>query len=160
MKWFSDNQNVVHIIKVGSRVNELQQLALDIFKCILNNNIRLEPEWVPREENQLADSLSRVIDHDDWGVNPGIFAWLDSLWGPHTVDRFANINSHNALIIWFNSRFWDNGTEAIDAFTVDWSGENNWLCPPVHLVCRVLQHAKVCHSIGTLIVPAWKSAPF
>ena len=65
VKWFTDNQNVVRIIKVGSRVNELQQ---------------------------------------DWGVNPGIFAWLDSLWGPHTEDRFAN--SHNALIIRFNSRFW------------------------------------------------------
>ena len=35
----------------------------------------------------------------------------------------------------------DDGTEAIDAFAVDWSGKNNWLCPPVHLVCKVLQHA-------------------
>ena len=30
----------------------------------------------------------------------------------------------------------------------------------VHLVCRLLQHARVCNSYGTLVVPAWKSAPF
>ena len=34
------------------------------------------------------------------------------------------------------------------------------MCPPIHLVCRVLQHAKACNCSGTLIVPLWKSAPF
>ena len=31
MKWFTDNQNVVRVITVGSRVSELQELALSIF---------------------------------------------------------------------------------------------------------------------------------
>ena len=31
---------------------------------------------------------------------------------------------------------------------------------PIHLVPRVLRHAKICNSVGTLIVPLWKSAPF
>ena len=33
----------------------------------------IEPEWVPREENQLADYLSRVVDYDDWGINKDVF---------------------------------------------------------------------------------------
>ena len=39
VKWFTDNQNVVRIIKVGSRVDELQKLALCIFWMMLSYNI-------------------------------------------------------------------------------------------------------------------------
>ena len=158
VRWFTDNQNVVRIIRVGSRVSELQEEALRIFKTMLYNNICIEPEWIPREQNVIADSLSRIIDYDDWSINPSTFMWLDSFWGPHTIDRFAD--SHNTQLDRFNSRFWDVGTEAVDTFTVNWANENNWWCPPVYLVCRTLQHAKVCKSQGTLIVPLWKSAPF
>ena len=158
VKWFTDNQNVVRIIKVGSRVDELQKLALCIFRTTLSCNITLEPEWIPREDNQTADEFSRIVDYDDWSINANVFAWLDSFWGPHTVDRFASW--HNAQVSRFNSRFWDRGTEAIDAFTVNWAKENNWWCPPVHLVSRLLRHARACNSFGTLIVPEWESAPF
>ena len=88
VKWFTDNQNVVHIIRVGSKIPELQVLALSIFKTAFTNNICIEPEWLPREENQVADAFSRIIDVDDWMINPNVFAWVDSFWGPHTVDRF------------------------------------------------------------------------
>ena len=127
VKWFTDNQNVVRIIKVGSRLPELQVLALSIFRTAFANNIYLEPEWLPREENQVADEFSRIIDVDDWMINPSIFAWVDYFWGPHTVDRFANC--HNAQLDRFNSRFWVAGSEAIDAFTVNWADENNWFAP-------------------------------
>jgi len=30
------------------------------------------------------------VDYDDWMLNPMMFAWLDNLWGPHTIDRFAS----------------------------------------------------------------------
>jgi hypothetical protein len=26
---------------------------------------------------------------DDWQFNPRIFTYIDSLWGPHSIDRFA-----------------------------------------------------------------------
>ena len=55
---------------------------------------------------------------------------------------------------------WCPGTEAVDAFTVNWAGENNWLCPPIMLISRVIRHAQVCKATGTLIVPAWPSASF
>ena len=114
VKWFTDNQNVVHIISVGSRVEELQALALRIFEVMFNFNICIEPEWVPRESNVVADALSRVIDYDDWSINPQVFYWLDLLWGPHSVDRFTS--DYNAQLPRFNSRFWIWGTEAVDAF--------------------------------------------
>ena len=48
----------------------------------------------------------------------------------------------------------------MDAFCYDWSGENNWLVPPVFLLPRVIRHLTHCKALGTLIVPKWISSPF
>ena len=158
VRWFTDNQNVVRILKVGSCKPHLQIEALKVFKTCLAHNVRLEPEWVPREKNQLADYFSRIIDYDDWYIDQAVYKMLDTTWGPHTVDRFAT--AYNAQVQRFNSRFACPGSEAVDAFTVDWSKENNWWCPPPMLVPRVLRHAECCKAQGTLVVPFWESAPF
>jgi len=55
IRWFSDNQNVVRIVHCGSRQPHLQSEALGIFATCLKSNIRVEPEWIPREENELDD---------------------------------------------------------------------------------------------------------
>ena len=158
VRWFSDNQNVVQILQVGSKQPQLQAIALRIFSLSIHWHIHLEPEWIPRGMNEQADYLSRIVDVDDWMLNPVIFAQLDAIWGPHTVDRFAC--SDNTQLPRFNSRCWNPGCEAVDTFTVNWSGENNWWCPPIYLVPRVLRHAQACSTMGTLVIPCWPSAPF
>ena len=158
ISWFIDNQNVVRILQVGSKCPHLQEVAVKVLALMIQHQIRIEPEWIPREENRIADYLSRIIDTDDWTLNPEVFGRLNELWGPHTIDRFANTD--NAQVERFNSRFWCPGSEAVDAFTVDWHAENNWLCPPIVLVPRVLKHALACKAKGTLIVPLWKSAAY
>lgn len=125
--------------------------------CIANQ-IQLEPEWVPREENVVADTISRIVDYDDWHLDPLIFNWLDHAWGPHDVDRFAD--NYNTQLKLFNSRYACPNSEAIDAFTVNWCCENNWLCPSPGIVARVLRHAELCRAKGTLVIPWWPSAPF
>ena len=158
VRWFTDNQNVCRIITTGSRKPQLQAEALAIFSASAANNIRIEPEWIPRAENELADYLIRITDYDDWSLDHAIFVSIDLRWGPHTVDRFAS--HYNMQLPRFNSRFWNPGTEAVDAFTADWHDENNWLCPPVYLVPRILRHAYNCRARGTLVVPEWSSAAF
>ena len=158
IRWFTDNQNVVNILMYGSKKPLLQKESLEIFQIGVVHQIKLEPEWIPREENQLADYWSKVIDYDDWMVHPAVFAQLDLIWGPHTVDRFSN--GYNRQVFRFNSRFWEPDTEGVDSFTCDWQGEINWWCPPVNLVPRVIQHAHRTRAKGTLIVPEWPSAPF
>ena len=132
--WFTDNQNVVRIVLHVSGKPALQREALAIFAVCVAECIRLEPEWIPRESNEKADYISRLVDHDDWKLNPIIFKELDTRWGPHTVDRFADM--HNYQLQRFNSRFWNPGSEAMDTFTCDWGGELNWWCPPPYLVPR------------------------
>lgn len=127
------------------------------FTLCIQNHIIIEPRWVPRE-NEIADYISRIVDYDDWQLNPLVFAMLDRKWGPHTVDRFAA--SYNRQVYRYNSRFVEAESEAIDAFTVNWVEENNWWCPPVYMITRVLRHAEICQASGTLVVPLWQSAPF
>ncbi|CAC5399205.1 unnamed protein product [Mytilus coruscus] len=140
--FFTDNQNAVSIIKKGSKLPHLQGLALSIFNTCVSCNISLYAQWIPREENEKADALSRIIDIDDWGISFEFFDFFNSIWGPFTVDRFANM--HNTKLTRFNSKYWNPTTSAIDAFTCNWHGENNWLFPPIRLVSNCINHLVYC----------------
>ena len=137
--WFIDNANVVTIVHSGSKVPELQDLALRIFNVCVSFGISLELKWIPRSSNIEADHLSRITDFDDYTLNGDVFHMLDLRWGPHTIDRFAC--SYNAKLSRFNSRFFfQPGTEAVDAFLQNWHFENNWILPPVSQIARVIAH--------------------
>lgn len=120
--WFTDNNSVVSIVHNGSKVTELQSLALSIFNVCARHGISLEIKWIPRSFNYQADLLSRTIDFDDYTIHDDVFRMPDCKWGPHTVDRFA---CTKAKVSRYNSRFYQPGTEAVDAFTQNWDGENN-----------------------------------
>ena len=53
--------------------------------------------------NETADSVSKLVDYDDWFVSHEFFKTLDALWGPHSVDRFAN--DQNTKLLRLNSLF-------------------------------------------------------
>lgn len=67
------------------------------------------------EKNEYAVTISRIIDYDDWGIDPAIFGILDIAWGPHIVDYFASL--YNKKVDRFHSCFWSPGCEAVDTFT-------------------------------------------
>lgn len=122
------------------------------------NNVTVEIEWIPRSLNEYADSLSRVVDFDDWSVSTAFFDYIASLFGSFTVDRFAS--HYSAKCARFYSKFWCPSSEGVDAFSVDWAGENNWLVPPVYLIGRTIFHLEACGARGVLVVPYWPSAVF
>jgi hypothetical protein len=33
--------------------------------------------------------MGRETDREDWQLNPRIFTYMDSLWGPYSIDSFA-----------------------------------------------------------------------
>ncbi|VDI72882.1 Hypothetical predicted protein [Mytilus galloprovincialis] len=69
VKWFTDNQNCVRIIQCGSRKQELHSLAMSIFSICLHRSISIDIQWIPRNLNTEADSISKIFDFDDWGVS-------------------------------------------------------------------------------------------
>ena len=135
--WYTDNQNVESILLNGSRKLDLQALALEAFQICLKYRISLDARWIPMDLHVRADAISKLVDFDDYAINDFVFQSVNDRWGPHTVDRFAC--SYNTKLPRFNSRFFQPGCEAVDAFSQDWGYDNNWLCPPVSLIVRVLK---------------------
>ena len=149
---YTDSKNASIIVSKGRTSLSLQRHALEIFQfCTVN-------VLVPRSLNEYADSLSRIIDFDGWGVSTDFFAYILSVFGPFTVDKFASPDS--AKCARFYSKFWCPGAEGVDAFSVDWTGENNWLVPPIYLISRTIFHLEVCGARGVLVMPKWLSAAF
>ena len=72
----------MRIVLYGSRKAILQVEALAIFAVCVSSCIRLEPEWIPREENEKANFISRLVDHDDWKLQQYSKSW--TLNGGHT----------------------------------------------------------------------------
>ncbi|VDH97547.1 Hypothetical predicted protein [Mytilus galloprovincialis] len=108
-----------------------------------------------KQESRLSKSNRR---YRRLGTSDEFFEFVDNLWGPHSIDRFANME--NRKLLRFNSLYWNPGSESIDSFTCNWHEENNWLVPPVALAAKVINHLVKCRPVGTLIVPKWSSSPF
>ena len=158
VKVFTDNKNASIITARGSNTLRLQALAIEIFEFCFHHNVSLAVEWIPRSLNEYADSLSRIIDYDDWAISAAFFSHVSSLFGPFEVDRFAS--SHTAKCKRFYSKFWCPGCEGVDAFSTSWATAKNYLVPPIHLVARTVSHLEVCRALGVLIIPKWISASF
>ena len=134
VRWYTDNQKVTRIINRGSTKPDLQTLAEEIVNLCNHHRVSVIPVWVPRDNNHFADYLSKLTDVNDWGIHSDIYQWLNTLWGPFTVDRFATW--YNTKCIRFNSRFWNPGSEGVDAFIQNWQGENNRVVPPSSQLIR------------------------
>ena len=67
LKWFTDNQNCVKIVKSGSMKFELQTIA-NLYFLFVHSEVQcisIDVQWIPRSENMLADYISKMIDHED-----------------------------------------------------------------------------------------------
>ena len=122
IKSYTDNQNIVYIIKQGRRKGDLQLIVQSANVCQLNNIVYL-PQWVPREENVKADRISKSVDCDDCGINPKVYSILDNVWGLLTVDRF--VSDYNTKCLVFNYEHGCPNTSDINAFDQDWKSEIN-----------------------------------
>jgi len=157
VSWKTDNQAVTYIVEKGSMKPALNGLAESIMQLCSDSQIRLSVSWIRRTENQIADLLSREIDFDDWSVSDDLFRDMQTRFGPHSVDRFAD--ARNRRLHRFNSKYSEVGSEATDAFSQNWVRENNWLVPPPALLLKTVNHLRRCQSVGTLVMPKWYSNP-
>lgn len=125
VNWFTDNRRATKIVEVGNMRYDSQCFALRIFQICLAYKISLDIQWVPRNEVAKADFISRFIDVDVWQISRSMFLQLERLWGPHTVDFFAN--HYNFKISRFFSRFWNPGCARIVFSFNPWVTRIVWL---------------------------------
>ena len=88
-----DNISACRILSVGSSKKHLQSLAVDVFKHCVKFNINLQPNWVPRDMNQISDFYSKYNDTDNWSIDDNSFYTLSKKFGPFSIDRFADNNN-------------------------------------------------------------------
>ena len=158
VKRFTDSQSAAKIVEVGTMKLDLHRLAVKIFQFCAEHNNRLEVQWIPRTESEKADYISRLIDFDDWQITPEFFLRLEKLWGPHTIDRFANF--YAARLPRFFSRFWNPGTSGVDFFVQNLESENFLVVPPVSLIALVLHYLSLQKARATIVRPEWPSSSF
>jgi hypothetical protein len=156
LKWYTDNQAVTSIVEKGSMKQDLNTLALQIFQICLQNNIDITVDWVPREHNQQADDLSKVLDMDDWSINSNVFKYVNNVHGPFSIDLFAS--NRTRQVDKFYSKYWCEGSWGVDAFAYDWKDEFSWIVPPPKLIGKVLNHMRLCKAAGVLLAPKWVSS--
>ena len=94
-------------MNIGSKVQALQRMALDIYRLCLLASVSIAMQWIPGDLNVIAEDISNFVDLDDYSINDGVFYFLDELWGPHACDRFAC--HYIAKLPKFNTRFYQPG---------------------------------------------------
>lgn len=154
----TDNSAVPSIIRKGSMIWELNDLAKQISSWCLSNRVTISVEWFPREQNVDADFYSKYTDWDDWGISVELFEYVNNRWGPFSIDLFAN--HRNSKCVRFYSRFYVPGTCGVDALKFCWINEKCWSVPPLNLVAPFLFHFEKFGTKSVLIVPHWESAAF
>ena len=84
-------------------------------------------------------AISKLTDHDDYTIMMMLcFKELTSLGGPiQLTDLLVPIKPKYQDLTRY---FFQNGCEAVDAFSQDWGHDNHWICPPVCLLIRVSKH--------------------
>jgi hypothetical protein len=155
---WEDNQAVMHILtNLTSRSPELMAELRKLWWILDNHSISLRARYIRSAANVWADRLSRQEDRTDWMFNPTLFAQLDKLWGPHTIDRFASANNHQ--VPRYNSQWADPSSEHVDSLTLPdaaWASENNWVNPPWHLLELVVEKLRNSGSAATVVAPSWE----
>ena len=90
-----DNMAVVAALTHWTSRSPAMMQELRKLKLLLDShNISIPTvQYIKSCRNIWADALSRHWDKSDWQLDPSVFSYLDSLWGPHTVDRFASLHT-------------------------------------------------------------------
>ncbi len=152
------------VITGGSNTPRIQEID----DCCIQANIQRHTLWVPRDQNIIADYMSKLDSGDAYSftVLPWVKELLGRNFGPYTIDRFASHDNVQVVSHRYNSLYFEPDAEWIDAFSCHWDfgiysiQENNWIHPPYLLVGPVLRHVSLCKAHGTVFRPRWESAPW
>ncbi|EYC14549.1 hypothetical protein Y032_0040g270 [Ancylostoma ceylanicum] len=156
-----DSQAAASILEKGSNNPDLHRITHRILEILAETRTSLAIRWVLRTDNFEADLASRLIDFDDWGIQPNIAALLQQRWGKPTIDMFATEYNTKAAVFVGRSRSGACNQIAIDALAPEnynlWQKGTLWLVPPpglIHATMNVLRRMKGTAILG---LPYWPS---
>ncbi len=106
-----DAHNLLGIVIRGSPWFKVNALAREPFWFGLEHRITLSVEWIPRDENTLANELSKQLIPDDFSLSRKYFRQLEDRVGPHSIDLFSS--NENNLCDRFYSLHWCMGSGGV-----------------------------------------------
>ena len=158
-----DNTTAVSVInRQGTHAPRLHKLAKRIIALARKLDVEIAATHIKGELNVLADRLSRYVrsfDSTDWMYDPALFAAIDELVGPHTVDAQSDPVGHNSQC----ARYWSVVDSCYDhSFT----HESVWANSDFKQLEAILEkfrddfrHSPYDTSL-TLLVPCWGHRKF
>jgi hypothetical protein len=148
-----------YINQLGGPSPNLAQLANALWMEAHDQRLTLSARHLQGKLNVTADTLSRLADHYEWQLNTNLFRYLNQIWGPHTIDRFATMS--NTQLPLYNSRYADPYTAGVDALPQqNWHTHNNFVNPPFRLIGKILHVIEAQGAHATLIAPYWPAQPW
>ena len=149
----ADNKGLYFVLKKGSStVPIIHSLAVRVFWMCYKAHISLNMAWIPRELNQWADDMSKLVDRDDWSVTAGTWQHIQSVMGPFHCDRFASESNH--LLPLFCSTVHSPDVHYVEAFSRPWSGGKSWCHPAPRDVGAVIEKVREEAVTAALLLPS------
>ena len=154
----TDNATVASYINKqgGTHSQALLDLTFQFFTLVDSIPLDVRARHIPGATNVLADALSRPDQPSptEWKLLPVVFRWLmQTVAHPPLVDLFAT-RFNNQLPL-FVSPIPDPQAMSYDALALDWEGMDAYAFPPIALIPRVLERARLFHCRILLIAPKW-----
>ena len=152
----TDNFSAMTYINHGGGPSaQLTMIAKAIYFKAHQMEVELSARFLAGRFNGHADRLSRLSPLYEWSLRPRVFQFLDRMWGPHQIDRFASAT--NAQLPVFNTRYWEPGSAGVDALAQNWQGVNNYINPPFRLLDVIVEKLSSSRAPATIIAPFWPS---
>ena len=143
-----DNKNACRLFRGRQSRHPVLNSSRDrAWDTCVEHNVALQPEWVPRDFNALADALSKLPLAPTWEISSHWFNALNEAilrrfgWSC-TVDRFAS--AWDSKLPCWTSYMAQPGYFSTDALSNPWTlptwstTGGNWVFPPAGLVAEVV----------------------
>ena len=154
-----DNMTAVSFInrQGGTRSRPLCLEAMALWQTVLARNGWVRASWVPRDDNQLSDLLSKTaLQTWDFSLDQEVAESLWTRWFVPVVDVFASRDCH--LVPAYYTWYPDNMAMARDAFSVRVWPNKVFCFPPVPLISLTLDKIRSDQITAILVVPGWRQA--
>jgi hypothetical protein len=135
-----------------SRTPANHALIKQIFEAAHDAGVEISVFWLPREENDAADAISKATDSRGYTLKNSALRRIAADHGHPQVDGFAS--AENAVCQAYVSRWLDADAESADTFRADWADGRRWhLFPPAGAIARCVRKAILKGGSLTIIIP-------
>ena len=139
VKIMSDNATAISYINNmgGTKSKACNKIAKDIWLWSIKEGLWISAAFIPGKDNHEADKASRQFnDATEWMLNTNVFKEITLSLGQPSIDLFASRSNRQIerYVAWKP----EPEAVAIDAFSIPWTNEFNYIFPPFSVLDRTV----------------------